>query len=373
MDERFTNCALRVMKLASNAARRLNADFVAPEHILLGLVAEGTGAAANALKALGVDPGRIRHEVEKLVFEGPIMVTMGPMRLTRHATKVVEYAVEEAGRLNRDYVGTEHLLLGLLRQDEGVAAQVLLNVNLRLKEVRYVVLRLPTDQLDAASEVKRAAKASDGKTSVLNTDVRKNEKNRRLIQMFRTAALWTLGTIFAVLVAVDVLTGNARARQRALQEFAQTHPVLVCVVGSLSLGVAAFCISVRFAGPGSNLWLHELSARERAAEMTGSTGRYGTFEVNPEYFAHLRQRANELVPQFQGRYSWLNIPAGCFGAIGGGAFLALDNSSSTVKISFTLSALTVAGLAFGIGWLLFSDQCYRFVVDTVKGRAKNRR
>jgi ATP-dependent Clp protease ATP-binding subunit ClpA len=131
--------------------------FVAPEHILLGLVAEGTGAAANVLKELGVDPRRIRHEVEKLVLGRPVLVTMGHIRLTRRDTMVVEYAVEEARSLNRDYIGSEHLLLGLLRQEEGVAAQVLLTVNLGLKEVRDVVLRLPADQLDAAVAVRLTA------------------------------------------------------------------------------------------------------------------------------------------------------------------------------------------------------------------------
>jgi ATP-dependent Clp protease ATP-binding subunit ClpC len=108
----------------------------------LGLVKEGSGVAANVLKNLDVDLRKIRMEVEKIVQAGPDMVTMGKLPHTPRAKKVIEYAIEEARNLNHNYVGTEHLLLGLLREQEGVAAQVLMNLNLKLDEVREEVLNL---------------------------------------------------------------------------------------------------------------------------------------------------------------------------------------------------------------------------------------
>jgi ATP-dependent Clp protease ATP-binding subunit ClpC len=142
MFERFTDRARKVMALANQEAQRLNHEYIGTEHILLGLVKEGSGVGANVLRNLDVDLRRVRLEVEKLVKAGPEMVTMGKLPQTPRAKKVIEYAIEEARNLNHNYVGTEHLLLGLLREHDGVAAQVLLNLGLRLEEVREEVLNL---------------------------------------------------------------------------------------------------------------------------------------------------------------------------------------------------------------------------------------
>jgi len=130
------------MALANQEAQRFNHEYIGTEHILLGLVKEGSGVGANVLKNLDVDLRKVRLEVEKLVKSGPDMVTMGKLPQTPRAKKVIEYAIEEARNLNHNYVGTEHLLLGLLREHEGVAAQVLMNLNLKLEEVREEVLNL---------------------------------------------------------------------------------------------------------------------------------------------------------------------------------------------------------------------------------------
>ena len=142
MYERFTDRARKVMQLANQEAQRFNHEYIGTEHILLGLVAEGSGVAANVLKNLGIDLHRIRGEIEKLVQCGPEMVTMGKLPQTPRAKKVLESAMQEARNLNHNYVGTEHLLLGLLNEVEGVAAQVLLNLRLRLDDVREEVLNL---------------------------------------------------------------------------------------------------------------------------------------------------------------------------------------------------------------------------------------
>jgi ATP-dependent Clp protease ATP-binding subunit ClpA len=124
----FTDRARKVMALANQEAQRFNHEYIGTEHILLGLVKEGSGVGANVLKNLDVDLRKVRLEVEKLVKSGPDMVTMGKLPQTPRAKKVIEYAIEEARNLNHNYVGTEHLLLGLLREHDGVAAQVLMNL-----------------------------------------------------------------------------------------------------------------------------------------------------------------------------------------------------------------------------------------------------
>lgn len=142
MYERFTDRARKVMQLANQEAQRFNHEYIGTEHILLGLVKEGSGVAANVLKNLDVDLRKIRLEVEKLVQSGPEMVTIGKLPQTPRAKKVIEYSMEEARNLNHNYVGTEHILLGLLREQEGVAAQVLMNLGLKLDDVREEVLNL---------------------------------------------------------------------------------------------------------------------------------------------------------------------------------------------------------------------------------------
>jgi ATP-dependent Clp protease ATP-binding subunit ClpC len=142
MFERLTDRARKVMALANQEAQRFNHEYIGTEHILLGLVKEGSGVGANVLKNLDIDLRKVRLEVEKLVKSGPEMVTMGKLPQTPRAKKVIEYAIEEARNLNHNYVGTEHLLLGLLREHDGVAAQVLMNLGLKLEEVREEVLNL---------------------------------------------------------------------------------------------------------------------------------------------------------------------------------------------------------------------------------------
>ena len=149
MYERFTDRARKVMQLANQEAQRFNHEYIGTEHILLGLVKEGSGVAANVLKNLDIDLRRIRLEVEKIVQAGPDMVTMGKLPQTPRAKKVIEYSIEEARNLNHNYVGTEHLLLGLLREQEGVAAQVLINLGLKLEDVREEVLNLLGHNMDS--------------------------------------------------------------------------------------------------------------------------------------------------------------------------------------------------------------------------------
>ena len=143
MFERFTDRARRTMALALMEAKRLNHEYIGTEHILLGLVKEGSGVGANVLKNLSIDLPTVRFEVERLIKAGPSnLVSMGKLPQTPRAKKVIEEAINAARELNHNSVGTEHILLGLIREREGVAAQVLMSLGLSLDAVKSATIRL---------------------------------------------------------------------------------------------------------------------------------------------------------------------------------------------------------------------------------------
>ena len=151
--ERFTERARKVIQLANQEASRFNHEYVGTEHLLLGLIKESNGVAANVLKSMGVELRKIRLEIEKLVRPGPDLVQMGRIPPTPRVKKVFEYALEEAEKLNHNYIGTEHILLGLLREQDGIAAQVLMNFGLKLDDVRNEILaRLGKDDDESSSD-----------------------------------------------------------------------------------------------------------------------------------------------------------------------------------------------------------------------------
>jgi len=142
MFDRFTDRARKVMALAREQAVGLGHDYIGTEHILLGLVKEGSGVAANVLEALDVNLEKVQMEVEKLVKPAPDLILIGQnLPFTPRAKKVLEFSLEEARALDHNYIGTEHLLLGLLREREGLAVQALTSLGLDLETVRAGVLR----------------------------------------------------------------------------------------------------------------------------------------------------------------------------------------------------------------------------------------
>ncbi len=142
MFNKFTERARKVILLAKQEAKRFNHDYIGTEHVLLGLLREGEGVAAAVLQSLGMNLNNIRIEVEKLVQVGPPTVVSGDLPFTPKAKKVMELAMEEARTLGHNYIGTEHLLLGLIREGEGVASQVFMNMGLDLEKVREEVIKL---------------------------------------------------------------------------------------------------------------------------------------------------------------------------------------------------------------------------------------
>ncbi|NLX90770.1 MAG: ATP-dependent Clp protease ATP-binding subunit [Firmicutes bacterium] len=138
---RFTERAQQVLVLAQEEAKRLNHNFIGTEHILLGLIREGSGIASRALQNMGIESSRIRSEIEKITGKGDKGIIQG-ISYTPRAKKVIELAIEEGQNFGHNYVGTEHLLLGLLREGEGIAAQVLTNMGIDLKKTRREVIQL---------------------------------------------------------------------------------------------------------------------------------------------------------------------------------------------------------------------------------------
>jgi ATP-dependent Clp protease ATP-binding subunit ClpC len=141
MFERFTDRARRVVVLAQEEARMLNHNYIGTEHILLGLIHEGEGVAAKALESLGISLEAVRQQVEEIIGQGQ-QAPSGHIPFTPRAKKVLELSLREALQLGHNYIGTEHILLGLIREGDGVAAQVLVRLGADLNRVRQQVIQL---------------------------------------------------------------------------------------------------------------------------------------------------------------------------------------------------------------------------------------
>ena len=154
--DKFTERARRVLTLAQEEALRFNHNYIGTEHLLLGLVREGEGVAAKVLANLGVELNKVRSAVEFIIGRGDRAVT-GEIGLTPRAKKVIELAVDEARRLGHHYIGTEHLLLGLVREGEGIAAGVLESLGVSLEKVRAEVTRILSQSMPQGTPGGRSA------------------------------------------------------------------------------------------------------------------------------------------------------------------------------------------------------------------------
>ena len=156
----FTPRAQQVLALARKEADRFNHNFVGTEHLLLGIIALGQGTAANVLVRMGLDLESVRNEVEKMVGTGPDQKMVGKIPYTPRVKKVLTLAAKEAAALNHTYVGTEHILLGLLREGDGVAARTLKHFNLELEATRNSILAELDPSHQTATTSRQSASAS---------------------------------------------------------------------------------------------------------------------------------------------------------------------------------------------------------------------
>ncbi|HEU0165999.1 MAG TPA: Clp protease N-terminal domain-containing protein, partial [Thermomicrobiales bacterium] len=155
--DKFTDRARKVLTLAQEEAQRFNHNYIGTEHLLLGLVREGDGVAAKVLANMGVQLPKVRSAVEFIIGRGDSMI-MGEIGLTPRAKKVIELSVDEARRLNHHYIGTEHLLLGLVREGEGIAAGVLESLGVNLEKVRTQVMQVVSQSASQQAQTKQQTK-----------------------------------------------------------------------------------------------------------------------------------------------------------------------------------------------------------------------
>src|SRR6195256_565628 len=213
MFERFTDRARRVVVLAQEEARMLNHNYIGTEHILLGLIHEGEGVAAKALESLGISLEAVRQQVEEIIGQGQ-QAPRGHIPFTPRATKVLALSLREALQLGHNYIGTEHILLGLIREGEGVAAQVLVKLGADLNRVRQQVL-----QLLSGYQGKEPAAAGTGATgeAAPSTSLVLDQFGRNLTQLAREKKL-------------DPVIGRAREIERVMQVLSRrtkNNPVLI--------------------------------------------------------------------------------------------------------------------------------------------------
>lgn len=214
MFERFTEKAIKVIMLAQEEARRLGHNFVGTEQVLLGLIAEGTGVAAKTLKSMGVTLKDARAEVEKIIGRGSGFVAV-EIPFTPRAKRVLELSWDEARQLGHNYIGTEHLLLGLIREGEGVAARVLENLGVDLNKIRSNVVKMLGESKPQAvsSGSSSSASSSGGKTKTPSLD----EFGRDL-------------TLAAQELRLDPVVGREKEIERVIQILARrtkNNPVLI--------------------------------------------------------------------------------------------------------------------------------------------------
>jgi len=215
MFERFTDRARRVVVLAQEEARLLNHNYIGTEHILLGLIHEGEGVAARALESLGISLERVREQVEEIIGKGGTLPS-GHIPFTPRAKKVLELSLREALQLGHNYIGTEHILLGLIREGEGVAAQVLSKLGADLAKVRQHVIQLLSGYGSSGERPEKAA-AGGGRGKASGTSHVLDQFGRNLTQLAKDNKL-------------DPVVGRMRETERVMQVLSRrtkNNPVLI--------------------------------------------------------------------------------------------------------------------------------------------------
>jgi hypothetical protein len=205
MFERFTDRARRVVVLAQEEARLLKHNYVGTEHLLLGLIHEGKGVAAGALESLGIGLETVRHEVEAVIGEGQ-EAPSGHIPFTPRAKKALELSLREALELSHDYIGTEHILLGLIREGDGVAAQVLVRLGADLDRVRQQVIDLLAAHKARTEEAEQAVSSEPAEPSAPSASAAPGEGRRRERQAVALAG--RIEAIEARLSAIELRLGS---------------------------------------------------------------------------------------------------------------------------------------------------------------------
>jgi ATP-dependent Clp protease ATP-binding subunit ClpC len=287
MFDRFTDRARKVLGYAKSEAERLNHDYIGTEHILLGLIKEGSGVAANVLENLSIDLEKVRVEVEKLVEAGPTTVTTGQPPYTPRAKRVLELALEEARSLDHNYVGTEHILLGLIRENEGMAAQVLHNLHISIDDVRSEVMDL------LGSEPEETA-------STDKTQPRLGQK-QPTESMGKTPSLDSFGRDLTALARegkLDPVIGRSKEIERVLQILVRrtkNNPVLLGEAGVGKTAIVEGLAQLIISGDVPDLLINRRVVILDLALMVAGTKYRGQFEERIKAVMNEVKRAKNVI------------------------------------------------------------------------------
>ncbi|MFO8101025.1 MAG: Clp protease N-terminal domain-containing protein, partial [Dehalococcoidia bacterium] len=228
--DKFTERARKVLALAQEEAQRFNHSYISTEHILLGIVSEGTGVGTQVLANLGVDMEKVKTAVEFVIGRGESR-SQGEVGLTPRAKKVIELAVDEARHLNHNYIGTEHLLLGLLREGEGVAAGVLESLGVSLEKARAEVLRFLNESMPQGKAPAGTGPSSGTKSGAAT----------------KTPTLDQLGidlTAAASADKLDPVIGRAKEQQRVIQILSRRRKNNPVLIGEAGVGKTAIAEAI---------------------------------------------------------------------------------------------------------------------------------
>jgi len=285
----FTPRAQQVLQLARKEAERFNHQYIGTEHLLLGLIALGEGVAVTVLEKMSVDIETLRLEVEKAVGQGPETKTVGALPMTPRAKKVLALANSEAKALNHSYIGTEHILLGLLREDEGVAARVLKNLNVDLERTRMEVLKELDPNFEPPEETSNApagatgaapqAKPGPAKTPALNAF------GRNLTEMARKGEL-------------DPVIGRSEEIKRVIQILCRrtkNNPVLIGEAGVGKTAIAEGLAQLIADGEVPDLLVGKLVIALDMALLVAGTKYRGQFEERIKAVMDEIKRAKNVI------------------------------------------------------------------------------
>jgi ATP-dependent Clp protease ATP-binding subunit ClpC len=312
MFERFTEKAIKVIMLAQEEARRLGHNFVGTEQILLGLIGEGTGVAAKVLKSMGVNLKDARIEVEKIIGRGSGFVAV-EIPFTPRAKRVLELSLEEARQLGHNYIGTEHLLLGLIREGEGVAARVLENLGVDLSKVRTQVIRM----LGETAEV--AAGSSQGRTKTPTLD----EFGANLTQMAAEGKL-------------DPVVGRQKEIERVIQILGRrtkNNPVLI---GEPGVGKTA--IAEGLAQRIANNDIPDILEEKRVVTLD-----IGLLVAGTKYRGEFEERLKKIMDEIRGAGNVILVIDEVHTLIGAGAAEGAIDAANILKPALARGELQCIG------------------------------
>ena len=321
--DKFTERARKVLALAQEEAQRFNHSYISTEHILLGIVSEGTGVGTKVLANLGVETQKVRTAVEFVIGRGESK-SQGEVGLTPRAKKVIELAVDEARHLNHNYIGTEHLLLGLLREGEGVAAGVLESLGVSLEKARAEVLRFLSESLPQGGKAASGAGMGAGAKSATGS---------------KTPTLDQLGidlTAAANAGKLDPVIGRAKEQQRVIQILSRRRKNNPVLIGEAGVGKTAIAEAIA----------HRIASGDIPETLRGKrlvTLDIGALVAGTKYRGEFEERLKKVVAEIKQAGNVMLFIDEIHTLVGAGAAEGAVDASSLLKPALARGELQCIG------------------------------